>query len=345
MLTRKHRINCIGNSFLNRGELFFGSEEEPNNYKLLKWDKGNFKHISFDFEITGIIKCKNQRYITSDEDGQLRLLDKDYNTIDDNLSNYESILSDSYVEERKAEVITVWKGNIINRTFALMNLNDFNVINETRGSLINLSSVFVTFDRNDSGAHTGKISCFDSTDGNKLWHTNLSELNDFLLPRIVEIQSNFIKFSFDKVTLLLGLKSGRTLWKSDDSLFKYSKPNRDNDKLISFNMGYVEFDLETGQRKIDRRVYPEYEDFGRGGTPWFWESRGIIITVPGRTNKIYFYDTQNDEFIYIHEETEAKPYLAAKPILYHDGHLFVKDFDNKLFVYEVDRNLAARLDK
>ena len=347
-----NKINALHNFrrlFKGSENVVFSFESEVEDRSFVRfWNRKNQFHVSknLNFEIDNYKEFGSQYYVTDDEHNcyvsknqylsELKVYSKDFFIA---LSHFGIINEDCY------SLGYSYSDDYAKKYYKVINLKNDKEIYKSKNQLHILGGYIIERLPLDSKNKTKVISCRNLIDHQMIWEYDLWQHGSFSSFAIKKIDNNYIIVYTDLFKFYFNLKTGELVWKSDDYLLRYAKPNYNGQKLISFNQGYVEFDLKTGERKIDRNARDKYPNFG-SGSPYFWHSGDVIITVDSRKNRIYFYDIIQDEMIYVHEEKEAKPYLTAKPIYYHDGHVFVKTFDtNILFVYEVDKLLKDKLEK
>jgi len=318
------------------------NRKDRNSSVSYVWIENELKQIKIGFAIIGAVKIMDQILVTDDQ-SRLWVLDSQLNIIEKILPDYFSNLPDSIIKNFDENYLIADKGDVFNRDYTLFQYNNLKEVFRTDHVMKGFANSFMILEMIDM-SYSGVIKLYN-LNADLIWEQNLLDYIELKLISIKEvIGHSFVVINGDNKSISICFKTGELLWKSDDYLLRVSKSNYKGDKFISFNQGYVEYDLRTGQRKIEQDVRQRYDDFGRGGSPSFWQSDEMIVTIPGRQNKIYFYDIVQDEMIYIYEEKEAKPYLSASPIYYHEGHLFVKDFNDTLFVYELEEGLANKLE-
>ena len=348
MITRINKVsNCLSYLVGTKNILFsFKAEEKYNSYVRL-WNYENQFHYrkDFDFEITNYMEVGSKYFVTDDEHNC-------YVSNNQDLSGLKFYTKDFYVNLSNAAIIddscyavgyNYYSESGSKKWNKIISLGNNKEIYKSDNQLYILNNLIIEKDLNKNENRPSFISCMNLKDQKLLWNYDLMQQGYYSSFKIKAIDDRYLLIYTNLFSSFFELKTGKLLWQSEDFLLGYSKSNFNGDKLIAFSRGYVEFDLNTGKRKIERNIRDKYPEF-RSGTPAFWQSGDLIITVETKTNKIYFYDIDQDEMIYIYEEKEAKPYLSAKPIFYHDRHLFVKDFNDTLFVYELEEGLANKLE-
>jgi len=342
-------LHCVGKIFKSGNvdmlldTLVISSENEQNlkdSYSYI-WQRNHFEKYKLGFPISNAVKIK-ENYLITDNENKLWLYDETLTLIENFNPELSTNLDGGLIQNINSYYLLMSKGRIANKVYYVFDMEQKKDVFQSNLLIRGLSNLFIVKDKYES--ETQNIKVYD-LDANLLWSQDLIEFGNFKVFRHHDIGGNYLLLTNDNKSLFFNLITGELLWQSEDYLLKQAKSNYNGDKLIAFNQGYVEYDLRTGQRKIEQDVRQRYDDFGRGGSPYFWDSKNIIITIPGRRNKIYFYDIEKDEMIYIHEEKDAKPYLTAKPIIFHEGHLFVKDFNDTLFVYKLEEGLANKLER
>jgi len=345
MLSLSEKIKNVEVDSLKYGTLFFGTDNKRNKEDSVFyiWRDKKLERFLIGFPIISAVKIERQIIVTDDE-SKLWLLNEDFKIISKIVPDQFSNISTNLLLGKNKRFIITDNGDVFNSEYTLFKLNSLKEIFKTKHLMRSLSNSFLVLEK-ENMSYTGIVELYD-LEANILWKKNLNDYFRYTPSIFTEIGGKYLLITnHDYVSLYFDLMTGELLWKSDDLLLRFAKPNYDGKKLISFNQGYVEFDIKTGERRIDRNAREKYPEFG-SDSPYFWHSGDVIITVDSRRNKIYFYDIIHDEMIYVHEEIEAKPYLTAQPIYYHDGHVFVKTFDtNILFVYEVDKLLKDKLEK
>jgi len=345
MLKFKEKIEGINKASFDFEVISFSAKnrQDSNASGSYLWRENALIKIKVGFAIIGAAEVSNQILVTDDK-SNLWLLDRQFNLKKNILPDHRSDLPSNLIKGAKDDYIIAYKGNIFNKEYTLFKYSNLKEVFRTDHIMKGFYNSFMILEMRDM-SYSGVIKLYN-LNADLLWEQNLLDYIDLKLINIKEvIGHSFVIKNGENKSISICFKTGELLWKSDDYLLGVSKSNYKGDKFISFNQGYVEYDLRTGQRKIEQDVRQRYDDFGRGGSPSFWQSDEMIVTIPGRQNKIYFYDIVQDEMIYIHEEKEAKPYLSASPIYYHEGHLFVKDFNDTLFVYELEEGLANKLER
>ncbi len=317
--------------------LSYDFKGDPKIY-IWKYEKDKVEEKNIVMPIEAISKVNDNYFVCDDDEGSLFVTDNKFESFEPVFEKYVSPLN-KYSFEGYVYTVLVEKENFKKKIlYDLSNSQIVRSIEVSERILNEYTFQFLTL----KDEYTLVVR--DFLTGEILWEIPIESIsNDRPTFSIKGIKQNILVFYiYYTCTYAVDLTTGTIIWKNKESHLLSSQVSNTEDSLLSFKFNYIKSNLLTGEKIVEDTNNSIGEYPSTYGSSKFLQHKNHIISVDSK-NRIYIYDTLNNDLVHVHEEPQVKSFnIAYAPKFLYD-RIFIFDSDFQTCVFKLDGSLLKRL--